>query len=94
MNDFVIPTNQALDRLLEVFLNRLGVDDPIINEELIMEAFYAGAHSMMTVNMIQEAQEEKDIEDIIEGGFATVDQVNTVLSEVIFEEANYCGGEA
>ena len=93
-NLLIVPTNQALDRLLEVFLEGLGVDEPIINEELVMEAFFAGAQAMMTVDMIQEAKEEKDIENIIEGGFATVDQVNAVLSEVVFEEANYCGGEA
>lgn len=90
----LIPTNQALDRLLEHFLDKLGVTDPIINEDLIMEAFYAGAQSMMIIEELQEVTEEKQIEGLINDGFATVEQVNAVLSEVVFEEANYGGGEA
>lgn len=90
----LIPTNQALDRLLEHFLDKLGDTDPIINEDLIMEAFYAGAQSMMIIEELQEVTEEKQIEDLINDGFATVEQVNAVLSEVVFEEANYSGGEA
>ena len=90
----LIPTNQALDRLLEHFLDTLGVNEPIINEELVMEAFFAGAQSMMIVNELQEAQSEADIESLVNDGFATVEQVNAVLSEAVFEEANYHGGEA
>lgn len=84
-NLLIIPTNQALDRLLEHFLETLGVTEPIINEELVMEAFYSGAQCMLIIEQLQNAQEEKDIDDLINSGVATVEQVNAVLSEVVFE---------
>ena len=75
-NLLLIPTNQALDRLLEHFLDKLGVNDPIINEDLIMEAFYAGAQGMMIIEELQEVTEEKQIEDLINDGFVCVNISN------------------
>ena len=87
-----IPTNQALDRLLELFLDKLGVKDQIINEELIMEAFYAGAQGMAIIQELQMVEKEEEITAMVEDEFATVDEINAILSEAVFDEANYAGG--
>lgn len=87
-----IPTNQALDRLLELFLDKLGVKDQIVNEDLIIEAFYAGAQGMSIIQELQMVEKEEEITAMVEEEFATVDEINAVLSEAVFDEANYAGG--
>ena len=60
-----IPTNHALDRMLEKFLESTGVTDPIINEELVMEAFYEGARSAYAIIDLQSIEYEEDIEHLL-----------------------------
>lgn len=84
-----IPTNHALDRMLEKFLESTGVTDPIINEELVMEAFYEGARAAYAIFDLQTIEDEDDIEHLLSTGNLTPDDLNCILQAVVFDEANY-----
>lgn len=91
--NLIIPTDQALDRLLEMFLGSLNIHDPIINEELVYKAFYEGAKGMYIITELQCLENEEEIGGLIDDGVATIDEVNAVLSEATFEEANFMEGD-
>ena len=89
-----IPTNHALDKMLELFFDNLGIDDTMVKEDIVIDAFYTGAKSMLLISQLQEAESEEDIETLLTEGYGSVDEINTVLMTSTFDEANFEEGES
>lgn len=84
----IISMSTSLDRILEVFLENVGGQNPLVNEEVIIDAFYEGARIACLVTVLQEARSESEFDRILEEGMSTIEELTMILELAGFEEAN------
>lgn len=89
-----IPTEQALDRAVERFLDSLGVKEEIVNQELILQAFYEGARVGTFLTDLQDAETEEELSMAIENNGGDLALATLLLEQAVLGDANYEEHEA